>query len=74
MRVDMKSRTQTGRGQGSQALLKTGLSAHLLAASALVAVAALTPSTVWAQAAANSQVQRTSFDIAAQPLSIALVQ
>lgn len=74
MRVDMKSRTQTGRGQGSQALLKTGLSAHLLAASALVAVAAFAPSTVWAQAAANSQVQRTSFDIAAQPLSKALVQ
>lgn len=74
MRVDMKSQLRNCNSQGSQALLKTGFSVHLLAASALVAITALAPSTVWAQVAGNGQVQRTSFDIPAQPLSSALVQ
>ncbi|MDH7787114.1 iron complex outermembrane receptor protein [Ochrobactrum sp. 19YEA23] len=76
MRVDKTSGIQTGIGQGRAALLlKSKLSLHLLAASALVAVASFATSPVWAQAAgAGQQVQRISFDIAAQPLSKALVQ
>ncbi len=76
MRVDKTSGIQTGIGQGRAALLlKSKLSLHLLAASALVAVASFATSPVWAQAAgAGQQVQRISFNIAAQPLSKALVQ
>jgi len=74
MHVDMKSGMRNRHRLSSKALLKTGFSLHLLAASALVAVMAFAPGVVWAQAAANGQMQRTSFDIAAQPLSKALVQ